>query len=91
MIHICSYKDINVRLRKLNRPEVDVSIKRLKLRGSIGDEIEQIMIECGFERIKNSQKPSSNTVPNNDSFTTLSSPTTEWNRTLYLYVRMDLT
>ncbi len=87
----CSYKNINVRLRKLNRPELDVSMKRLKLRGSIGDEIEEIMRDCGFERIKCliSSTTQEEMIQTTDDCKKTSSPTTEWNRTLYLYLRNE--
>jgi hypothetical protein len=62
----------------MNRPEVDVSTKRLKLRGNIGDEIERIMVNNGFEQINIKLSSTEPTMP-----------TTEWNRTLYLYVRSN--
>jgi hypothetical protein len=46
------YGRVNVRLRKMNRPEEDLSVARLKIRNNIEAEIDRILCECNFERVE---------------------------------------
>lgn len=61
-----------VRLRKLGRPELDVSANRLELRNNVADAIDSIVTKCGFQRVDLKE---------------LNSSTTCWNRSLQLYER----
>lgn len=45
-----------VRLRKKGVPEFDISSERLKSRLRIEDEIDEIMNECNFERVKETER-----------------------------------
>lgn len=71
------YGRVNARLRKMNRPEEDISVERLKLRNNIEDEIEKILRECNFIRVEVSS-PS-------EGF----KPRTKWQRNLELYRHLD--
>lgn len=69
-----SYRKAQKRLRKLGRPEIDISSDRLKLRPNIEKEIDQILQSNGFEKV-------SCCSPNDR---------TEWNRSIELYERKRL-
>eukprot|EP00554_Chaetoceros_debilis_P016570 CAMPEP_0194126606 /NCGR_PEP_ID=MMETSP0150-20130528/60082_1 /TAXON_ID=122233 /ORGANISM="Chaetoceros debilis, Strain MM31A-1" /LENGTH=371 /DNA_ID=CAMNT_0038820479 /DNA_START=66 /DNA_END=1182 /DNA_ORIENTATION=- len=45
------YRSVNVRLRKLWRPEVDVSTERLELRENIEYEVDRILKDFGFDKV----------------------------------------
>ena len=45
-----------VRLRKKGVPEFDISSDRLKFRLRIEDEIDEIMSECNFQRVKETER-----------------------------------
>jgi Bicoid-interacting protein 3 (Bin3). len=70
------YGRVNVRLRKMNRPEEDISTTRLKIRSNIEAEIDRILCECNFTRVDVNQGRSSEIV-------------SKWKRNLQLYRRMD--
>jgi hypothetical protein len=46
-----SYKRAVKRLRKMGRPELDVSSDRLKLRPNIEEEIDAMLQSCGFHKV----------------------------------------
>lgn len=48
---LCSYHKAQKRLRQMGRPEIDVSIERLKLRQNIEDEIKNFLWQRGFQRV----------------------------------------
>lgn len=85
------YRSVNVRLRKMNRPEIDTSSERLKMRTDIENEIDKVLTSFKFERVdvetelmKNQTRESN---PENGSST---STRTKWNRNLQLYRRIGL-
>ena len=77
--HSGCYRKANVRLRKMKRPEIDVTAERLKMRTDIEDEIEKVVRGCGFRRVKLD-------VEDEEQGDDLR---TAWNRTLQLYERTE--
>jgi len=73
------YRKVNVRLRKLNLPEID-SVSELRMRENIESKIEEVIIGCGFSRVQTIQSNTEETMTNK----------TSWKRTLQLYRRVDL-
>lgn len=79
-----SYRKANIRLRKLGLSELeDVSSARLKLRPTIEDEIEKIVLAQGFRRVH--AEPLTSEVDSDKK--EIREATTTWNRTLHLYER----
>ena len=74
-----SYRKANARLRKLKRPEIDVSSERLKMRAGIEIEIDKVVTGCGFRRVK----------LNDEGGEQGDDLRTAWNRTLKLYERVE--
>jgi hypothetical protein len=52
----CSYRNAMVRLRKKGAPEFDISSERLQFRPRIEDEIDKMMNECNFQRVKETER-----------------------------------
>lgn len=77
--HSSNYRKVNVRLRKMKRPEIDVTIERLKMRADIENEIERVVTGCGFRRVKLDL----------DAGEQGDDLRTSWNRTLQLYERTE--
>ena len=75
------YRNVNSRLRKMNLQEIDVSVERLKMRCDIENEIEKVIINCGFERVDCLRGTHECDCIDKDS----SDDRTKWNRTLRLY------
>lgn len=65
------YRNAVVRLRKLGRPELDVSTERLKWRPAIEEHIQRTIEACGFHRV---------TVKETNT-------RTAWNRDIQLYIK----
>ncbi len=86
------YRNVNTRLRKLNLEEVDVSLVRLKMRCDIENEIEKVILGCGFEEVdislqfKDNKDLKDTKDKKRDKNGT---DRTAWNRTLRLYKRND--
>ena len=78
-VNIHSYRKANARLRKLKRPEIDVSSERLKMRADIESEIDKVVLGCGFRRVK----------LNDEAGEQGDDLRTAWNRTLQLYERVE--
>ena len=74
---LLSYRKANVRLRKMGRPEIDVSSSTLKMRNDIENEVEKVVTRCGFRRVKLELEDGGE-----------NSDRTAWNRTLQLYRRI---
>lgn len=70
------YGRVNVRLRKMNRPEEDISIARLKIRNNIEAEIDRILCECNFTRVEVQEVRSSEIL-------------SKWKRNIQLYRLQD--
>ncbi len=64
----------------MNRPELDVSTERLKMRSNIETEVTQILKKCGFERVFLSPTGTMSEDPNEEQ-------RTKWDRNLQLYKR----
>ena len=86
-----SYRKANTRLRKMGRPELNgVTSSRLKMRPEIEQEIEKVILRCGFRRVTsdvitkecNDAKAKRNGSEGNDAVTS-------WNRSLCLYERVS--
>lgn len=75
-----SYRKANIRLRKMKRPELDVSSERLKMRSDIENEIDKVVTGCGFRRVKLDDEGGEQ----GDDLRTA------WNRTLQLYERNEI-
>ena len=64
----------------MGRPEIDVSSTRLKMRNDIENEIEKVVLECGFQRV----------TLNVEDEGQQQGDKTVWNRTLQLYERKQV-
>lgn len=73
---INSYRKASRRLRRMKRPEIDVSFERLKMRNDIENEIDKVVMGCGFRRVKLDGEAGEEK--------------TAWNRTLQLYERTEI-
>jgi len=84
------YRSVNVRLRKMNRPEIDTSAERLKMRTDIENEIDRVLTSVKFERVDiDKELLMGKQTREHDSDTGSSMSTrTNWNRTLQLYKRI---
>lgn len=85
------YRSVNVRLRKMNRPEIDTSSERLKMRIDIESEIDRVLNGCKFERvnvnaIRCRKRGSKDKITEQDAESTR----TKWNRNLQLYKRVEI-
>mmetsp|Transcript_23252 Transcript_23252/g.38314 ORF Transcript_23252/g.38314 Transcript_23252/m.38314 type:complete len:318 (+) Transcript_23252:77-1030(+) len=78
--HSGCYRKANIRLRKMKRPELDVSSERLKMRSDIENEIDKVVTGCGFRRVKLDDEGGEQ----GDDLRTA------WNRTLQLYERNEI-
>jgi len=78
--HSGCYRKAKVRLRKMKRPEIDVSAERLKMRNQIENEIEKVVTGCGFRRVKIDLEADEQ----------VDDVRTAWNRTLQLYERTEI-
>lgn len=76
------YRSVNIRLRRMNRPEEDISVERLKMRADIENEIDRVMQGFGFERVAISRESRCIASSNDDS-------RTKWKRNLQLYKRIN--
>lgn len=65
----------------MGRPEIDVSSTRLKMRNDIENEIEKVVLGCGFCRV----------TLNMEDEEQQQGDKTAWNRTLQLYERKQVT
>jgi len=74
------YRSANIRLRKMGRPEIDVSPSRLQLRQNIEEEIENIICSCGFVKVSCIDEEQS-------SSESMDTTRTAWNRCMQLYRR----
>jgi hypothetical protein len=89
-----SYRSARVRLERLGRPDIpDISFDRLKMRQNIEQEIANVIISCGFQRVvlvENKSNPettpASHHPPNNSQEE--ESNRTVWKRALQLYERI---
>ena len=82
------YRNVNTRLRKLNFEEVDVSLDTLKMRSDIENEIEKVIVSCGFVRVAVTSPTEKNQEDDNgnDSNKDIHGiDRTKWNRRLRLY------
>ena len=75
------YGKVNVRLRKMNRPEEDISLERLKMRSNIEGEIDTVLEEFGFERVA---------IDDNATKEGSEDSRTKWKRNLQMYKRKNL-
>eukprot|EP00550_Attheya_septentrionalis_P010373 CAMPEP_0198281896 /NCGR_PEP_ID=MMETSP1449-20131203/1777_1 /TAXON_ID=420275 /ORGANISM="Attheya septentrionalis, Strain CCMP2084" /LENGTH=344 /DNA_ID=CAMNT_0043977899 /DNA_START=2174 /DNA_END=3208 /DNA_ORIENTATION=+ len=88
------YRSARVRLERLGRPDIpDISFDRLKMRQNIEQEIANVIISCGFQRVvlvENKSNPettpASHHPPNNSQEE--ESNRTVWKRALQLYERI---
>ncbi len=72
----------------MNRPELDVSTERLKMRFSVETEVEQVLKKCGFERVFLSPTASNGQSEDQDcKALDEKASRTKWNRNLQLYKR----
>ena len=88
----CSYRSVNVRLRKLGRPEVDVSTERLQLRENIEYEVDRILKDFGFDKVDVDVDVSHQADDTNEhAYTKKKDKTsrTVWKRKLQLYRRRE--
>lgn len=76
-----------MRLRKLGRPEVDVSTERLQLRENIEIEVDRILKDCGFDKVDISHQADTDTKENTPKKDETNR--TVWKRKLQLYRRCD--
>lgn len=80
------YGRANTRLRKMNRPELDsVMAQSLRMRGNIEEEVEKIILECGFRRLTSEEKGESDEVSSGGDKER--AKRTAWKRLIQLYVR----
>ena len=82
-----SYRSVNVRLRKMNRPEEDISAERLKMRTNIESEIDRVLVTFGFERVLVVTKEAAGDSIKDDSSQVTR---TRWNRNLQIYRRKEI-
>ena len=75
---------MNVRLRKMNRPEEDISIERLRMRKNIEQDVDRVVSSFGFERVVVPQGSS----PGGGSAENMRSRT-PWKRNLQMYRRKE--
>lgn len=75
------YGKVNVRLRKMNRPEENISMERLKMRNNIEGEIDTVLEEFGFERVAIDEKATKEGSEHSR---------TKWKRNLQMYKRKNL-
>eukprot|EP00978_Attheya_sp_CCMP212_P009765 scaffold23255_cov59-Attheya_sp.AAC.3 len=88
------YRSARVRLERLGRPDIpDISFDRLKMRQNIEQEIANVIISCGFQRVvldENKSDPETTTPsrhpPKNSQEE--ESNRTVWKRALQLYERI---
>ena len=72
----------------MGRPELDdVTSSRLKMRPDIGEEIEKVIIRCGFRRVTLGELLNDKCAGNGRE-KKRDAVTTSWNRTLHLYERV---
>ena len=71
------YRSVNVRLRRMNRPEEDISVDRLKMRENIEESIDRVVTSFGFKKV---------TIPNDE----VQNSRTKWKRKLQIYKRVKL-
>ena len=80
------YGRANTRLRKMNRPELDsINSQSLSMRGNIEEEVEKIILECGFRRLTSEEKGGRDEVNNGGDKER--AKRTAWKRLIQLYVR----
>ena len=77
------YGKVNVRLRKMNRPEEDISLERLKMRNNIELEIDKLLEAFEFERVIIDDENASTDEGHENS-------RTKWKRNLQMYKRKNL-
>ena len=74
------YGRANTRLRKMNRPELDsVTSQSLGMRGNIEEEVQKIILACGFRRVIAEEA--------NGEGSTTDAKRTAWKRQIQLYIR----
>lgn len=77
------YNRANTRLRKMDRPELDsVTSQSLTMRGKIEEEIEKIILSCGFRRVTAAEGDKERSSGSGDEHNR-----TAWKREIQLYVR----
>ena len=75
------YGRANSRLRKMDRPELDsVSSQTLTMRGNIEDEVEKVILACGFRRVTAEEENKEGSISSDVK-------RTAWKRQIQLYVR----
>ena len=77
------YRSVNVRLRKMNRPEEDISIERLRMRKNIEQDVDRVVCSFGFERVVVPQGSSPGGGGSENMSRTL------WKRNLQMYRRKE--
>jgi len=90
-----SYRKVNTRLRKMDRPEVD-GISKLQYRHSIDEVIDEIVTACGFRRINSLQNITNKSTDESSGGDTQyglrngneDTSSLEWNRRMRLYQRI---
>ena len=76
------YGRANTRLRKMDRPELDlVTSQSLTMRGNIEEEVEKIILACGFRRVTAAEEDKERYTGTSDA------NRTAWKRQIQLYVR----
>mmetsp|Transcript_16168 Transcript_16168/g.46435 ORF Transcript_16168/g.46435 Transcript_16168/m.46435 type:complete len:326 (-) Transcript_16168:1219-2196(-) len=82
------YGKANTRLRKMNRPELDlVTSQSLSMRGNIEEEVEKIILACGFRRLTSEEKEGSDKVNSGSDHAKQAAKRTAWKRLIQVYVR----
>ena len=77
------YGRANTRLRKMDRPELDsVTSQELSMRGNIEEEVEKIILTCGFRRVTAAEEDNERSSGSGDEH-----KRTAWKRQIQLYVR----
>ena len=71
----------------MNRPELDISSDRLKMRLNVEEEIESIVRNCGFEKVPTASAHSYCGNIIDSKIVQEKSVRTAWKRCLQLYVR----
>jgi hypothetical protein len=79
------YRSVNIRLRRMNRPEEDISVERLKMRSDMEGEIDRVVKSFGFERVV---LPTESSSTSGESDREISR--TKWKRNLQIYRRIEL-
>ena len=76
------YGRANTRLRKMDRPELySVTSQSLTMRGNIEEEVEKIILACGFRRVDAAEEKKERNTGTSDA------KRTAWKRQIQLYVR----